>query len=274
MKLSPHQKSIIDIELNNLRSVMLYDTSLQILPLQQQLAQPQTQPQPHTQTQTQPQTQSQTQPQTQSHTQPIQTFQQKDNQFRPALNQDPLFWCLYIMIHGKFKYEQLPNRFTAEQDIKRDQIMMLRERAKQLKQSTGIKFTASAVEADIMSQRISLHAFQVLVYLNSLNAVFVNHANNVYAEFISDAVPNKPIYIIERNLQNPKQMTMTQVTETQLDSVRTTNYLIENPQKPMKSSSAYTVPILTEMCRQLKIQLNPKMKKQELYDAISTKLVL
>ena len=82
-----------------------------------------------------------------------------ENAFRPALNQDPLFWCLYVMMHGAFKYEQLPNRFTAEQDGKRDEIMMLRDRANQLKQSTGLKFSASTIEGDIMSQRISLHAF-------------------------------------------------------------------------------------------------------------------
>ncbi len=101
--------------------------------------------------------------------QPI--VQPNDAVFRPALNQDPLFWCLYIMKNGAFKYEQLANRFTAEQNGKRDEIMMLRERAKALKQSTGIKFAASTIEGDIMTQRMTLHAFQVLVCLNSLNAV-------------------------------------------------------------------------------------------------------
>ena len=179
-------------------------------------------------------------------------------------------------MHGTFKYEQLANRFTAEQDGKRDEIMMLRDKGKALKQTTGIKFTVSAIEGDIMSQRISLHAFQVLVHLNSLNAVFVNPANRVYAEFISDAVSDKPVHIIERSIQNPKQMvmTMTPATETQLASMRSIHYRIENPQKPMKSSSAYTVPVLTEMCHQLKMPLNAKMKKQELYDAIAKQLVL
>ena len=197
-----------------------------------------------------------------------------DNTFRPALNQDPLFWCLYVMIHGTFKYEQVANRFTAEQDGKRDQVLLLRERAKSLKQSTGIKFTASTMEGAIMSQRISLHAFQVLVHLNSLNAVFMNPANRVYAEFISDAVSDKPVHIIERNDKNPKCMTMTQTTAAQLASVRATNYRIETLQKPIKSASAYTVAELTELCHQLKIQLKPKMKKLELYDAITKQLVL
>ena len=152
--------------------------------------------------------------------------------------------------------------------------MTLRERAKQLKQSTGIKFTASTIESEIMSQRITMHAFQVLVCMNSLNAIFWNPANHVYAEFINDAVSDKPVYMIERSTQNPKQITMTQINETQLASIRATNYRIENPQKPMKASGAYTVPILTEMCHQLKIQLNPKMKKQELYDEIIKQLVL
>jgi hypothetical protein len=254
-KVNPNQISINNA-LTKLRDVMLYDTTVQ--PMQQKP----TQMQPM-----QPMQQKPTQ------MQPHKSIQQKpaENVFRPALNQDPLFWCLYAMMNGTFKYEQLANRFTAEQDGKRDQIIMLRDKGKALKQTTGIKFAASTIEGDIMSQRISLHTFQVLVHLNSLNAVFVNPANRVHAEFISDAVSDKPVHVIERT---NKQITMTSATETQLTAIRATHYRIENLQKPIKSASSYTVAELTEMCHQLKIQLKPKMKKQELYDAVAKQLVL
>jgi hypothetical protein len=268
-KVNPNQTGINNA-LTKLRDVMLYDTSMAaIKQTQPQVVQqqPQTQPQP-VQIQTQP-VQIQPQP-VQMQTQPVQIQTQNENVFRPALNQDPLFWCLYIMMHGAFKYEQLANRFTAEQDGKRDQIMMLREKGKPLKQSTGIKFTASTIEGDITSQRMSLQAFHVLVRLNSLNAVFVNPGNRVYAEFISDAVADKPTYVIERNDKNPKCMTMTKTN----GPFSTSYHRIENPMKPIKSASSYTVAELTELCHQLKIQLKPKMKKQELYDAVSAQLVL
>ena len=274
-RVNPNQIGINNV-LTKLRDVMLYDTTVQPKPMQHQPKPMQHQPKPM---QHQPQTmqhqpkpmQHQPQPPTQ-----MQPTQSNDNVFRPALNQDPLFWCLYIMKNGAFKYEQLANRFTAEQDGKRDEIMTLRDKGKTLKQTTGLKFAASTIEGDIMTQRISLHTFQVLVHLNSLNAVFVNPANRVYAEFISDAVSDKPVYIIERSIQTPKQMvmTMTPVTETQLTQIKATHYRIENVQKPIKSASAYTVAELTEMCHQLKIQLKPKMKKQELYDEIAKQLVL
>jgi hypothetical protein len=247
---SPNQKDI-ENALTQLRGVMLYDTNVQsVQPMQsvQQPAKPMQSVKP-----------------VQQPMQPKPT----ENAFRPALNQDPLFWCLYVMMHGAFKYEQLPNRFTAEQDGKRDEIMMLRDRAKQLKQSTGLKFSASTIEGDIMSQRISLHAFQVLVHLNDLNAVFVNPHNRVYAEFISDAI--KPVHVIERT---NKQMTMTQATEAQVTAIRATHYRIENLQKPMKAASAYTVAELTEVCHTLKIHMNHKMKKQELYDVVAKQLCL
>ena len=180
------------------------------------------------------------------------------------------------MKHGAFKYEQITTRFTAEQDGKRDQVLLFRDKGKALKQTTGLKFSASTIEGDIMSPRISLHAFQVLVHLNSLNAVFVNPFNRVYAEFISDAVSDKPVHVITRNEVKTNRITMTmmQATEPQLAFVRATNYRIENPQKPIKSASTYTVADLTEMCNQLKIELSPKMKKQELYDAVVQKLRL
>ena len=178
------------------------------------------------------------------------------------------------MKNGAFKYEQLANRFTAEQNGKRDEIMMLRERAKALKQSTGIKFAASTIEGDIMTQRMTLHAFQVLVCLNSLNAVFVNPETRVYVEFINDAVSDKPVYMIERNSKNPKCVSMRRATDSQLTAMRATHYRIENPQKPVKAVSAYTVAELTEMCHQLKIQMTHKMKKQEIYDAVVKQLIL
>lgn len=265
-----HKQQIgINDALNKLRDVMLYDTSVQQNPTppttisMQQNLKPTPPPPPPTPRPMQSMQSMQPNPKPK----PIQS---NENVFRPALNQDPLFWCLYVMMNGTFKYEQLANRFTAEQDGKRDQIIMLRDKAKPLKQSTGIKFSVSSIEGEIISPRISLHAFQVLVHLNSLNAVFVNPANRVYAEFISDAVSDKPVYVIERT----PRVTMTQVTEAQLASVRTSNYRIDNLHKPIKSMSAYTVTELTEMCHQLKIQLKPKMKKQELYDAVSSQLVL
>lgn len=242
---SQSSKSLVDAELHRLRGVMLYDASSKlapVMPAAKPAAMPAAMPVP--------------------------------SEFRTGSNQDPLFWCFYVMKHGAFAYEQLTNRFTAEQDSKRNEIMALRERAKQLKQSTGMKFTVSTIEGDIMNQRISLHAFQVLVCLNSLNAVLVNSDNHVYAEFISDAVSDKPIHLIQRSVQNPKCMVMRQATEPQLAAITATHYRIENPQKPMKSVSAYTVADLTEMCHRLKIQMAPKMKKQEMHDAILKKMVL
>ena len=269
-KVNPNQTGINNA-LTKLRDVMLYDSSMAAI--KHQPLQPQVQIQTHAVHQPQIQTHA---IQIQTHAVQIQTQTQTQNEnvFRPALNQDPLFWCLYIMMHGAFKYEQLANRFTAEQDGKRDQIIGLRDKGKALKQTTGLKFAASTIEGDIMSQRISLHAFQVLVHLNSLNAVFVNPVNGVYAEFISDAVSDKPVHVIERNDKNPKCMTMTQTTEAQLAAMRATHYRIETLQKPIKSVSAYTVAELTEMCHQLKIQLKPKMKKQELHDSVAKQLVL
>jgi len=261
------QRGLTDA-LNKLRNFMLYDTTATIsVPAQQPHQQPAQQP--HQQPAQKPHQQPAQKPQ------PTQKPPQNDdNVFRPAVNQDPLFWCFYVMQNGAFKYEQIANRFTAEQDGKRDQVLRLRDQIKALKQTTGIKITASTIEGEIMSPRMTLHAFQVLVRLNSLNAVFVNPQNRVYAEFISDAVADKPVYLMQRTDEKSRRVSMTQATEQQLTSLRETHYRVENLQKPIKSISSHTVADLTEMCHRLKIQLKPKMKKQEMYDAISKQLVL
>ena len=256
-----NQRGLTDA-LNKLRDFMLYDATV---PAQQPTQKPAQQP-------TQKPAQQPTQKPAQQPTQKLQTI--TDDAFRPSINQDPLFWCFYVMQNGAFKYEQIANRFTTEQDSKRDQVLRLRDQIKALKQTTGIKITASTIEGDIMSQRISLHAFQVLVHLNSLNAVFVNPQNRVYAEFISDAVSDKPVYLIQRKDEKSRSVSMTPATEQQLTSLRETHYRVENLQKPIKSISSHTVADLNEMCHQLKIQLKPKMKKQEMYDAIAKQLVL
>ena len=244
----PNHLRINDV-LNELREFMLYDTSA-VQPAQQPAQQPTQQPAQ----------------------QPAQ--HPAPSEFQPSMNQDMLFWCFYVMQNGAFKYEQIANRYTTEQDGKRDQILLLRKHIKELKQSTGLKITASTIEGEIMCPRISIHAFQVLAHLNSLNAVFVNPKNRVYAEFISDAVSDKPIYMITRKDEKTKRVCMTQATEQQLTQLRETHYRIENLQKPIKSISSYTVADLTEMCHSLKIQIKPKMKKQEIYDEISKQLFL
>jgi len=238
---------------------MLYDTTVELQP----------QPQPQ-----QPQPQ---QPQPQKAQSKPKEQQSKPNEsaFQPPMHQDMLFWCFYVMQNGLFKYEQIANRYTTEQDTKRDQVLLLRKHIKELKQATGIKITASTIENEIATtHHITPHAFQVLAHLNSLNAVIVNPHNRVYAEFISDAVSDKPTYIIKRMDEKMRRVCMTTATEQQLTSLRETHYRIENLHKPIKSISSYTVADLTEMCHKLKIQLKPKMKKQEIYDAISKQLFL
>lgn len=236
--------------LKKLKDYMLYDTSQ---PEPQSLPQPQPQP---SQTKSQP------------------PLKSNETAFQPPMNQDMLFWCFYVMQNGVFKYEQIANRYTTEQDTKRDQVLLLRKNIKELKQATGIKITASTIENDIMTtHHITPHAFQVLVHLNSLNAIIVNPYNHVYAEFISDEVSDKPIYIITRK-DEKRRVCMTKATKAQLESLRKTHYRIENLHKPIKSISAYTVADLTEICHSLKIQIKPKMKKQELYEAISKQLFL
>jgi hypothetical protein len=96
----------IDNELNKWREFMPYDSSMAAIKQRQpppvhqpQQPQPVHQPLAATTPVHQPQLSQQYQP-------------QNENVFT-ALNQDPLFWCLYIMMHGAFKYEQLANRFTA-----------------------------------------------------------------------------------------------------------------------------------------------------------------
>lgn len=249
----PTQAGISDV-LNKLREFMLYDTTVQ----------PQAQMKPQAQ---QSKPQAQTKPKEQQ-------SKTNENAFQPPMHQDVLFWCFYVMQNGAFKYEQITNRYTTEQDTKRDQVLLLRKHIKELKQATGIKITASTIENDIATSHITPHAFQVLVHLNSLNAVIVNPHNRVYAEFISDAVSDKPTYIIKRMDEKTRRVCMTPATEKQLTSLRETHYRIENLHKPIKSISAYTVADLTEICHRLKIQLKPKMKKQEIYDAISKQLFL
>ena len=96
------QAGISDV-LNKLREFMLYDTTVQ----------PQAQMKPQAQTKPKEQ-QSKT----------------NENAFQPPMHQDGLFWCFYVMKNGAFKYEQIVNRYTTEQDTKRDQVLLLRKNMK------------------------------------------------------------------------------------------------------------------------------------------------
>jgi hypothetical protein len=51
-----------------------------------------------------------------------------------------------------------------------------------------------------------------------------------------------------------------------------TRYKVESWTKPIKSISVYTVPVLEQFCRQLKLPYDPSKKKKEVYDMITNHL--
>lgn len=186
--------------------------------------------------------------------------------------EDFLFWCYYIMKYGTFKYQQITTPFLIEQNEKRDQIMLLREKHKELKESTGIKFTRATIENEIMCEKISLQAFQVLMSLNKLNAVYVNSENNVYLDMMNEAVSDKKIHLIEHKTKTARYMI--EITNEEYTAVCDKYYKIENAAKPIKSVSSYTVSKLIDICKMLNIKMNEHAKKQDLYDLIAKKMTL
>lgn len=186
--------------------------------------------------------------------------------------EDFLFWCYYIMKYGTFKYQQITTPFLIEQNEKRDQIMLLREKHKELKESTGIKFTRATIENEIMCEKISLQAFQVLMSLNKLNAVYVNSENNVYLDMMNEAVSDKKIHLIEHKTKTTRYMI--EITNEEYTAVCDKYYKIENAAKPIKSVSSYTVSKLIDICKMLNIKMDEHAKKQDLYDLIAKKMTL
>ena len=185
----------------------------------------------------------------------------KQNQNKITNNSDELFWTIYKIVEGEYKYETNCN-FKTEKDFKIKCIEDLRLIKSKLK---IYKLSLNKVEDQLLNdKKISLEAFFALSLLFSLNIFYI--WNNKFFEF--NCNENSDIYIINNHNNN-----ITVEDNSKLEFYKNNLFYIENLNKPLKSVTSYSKDELLDIAKKLGIDnIQSKITKKDIYEKIQTKM--
>ena len=176
-------------------------------------------------------------------------------------NSDELFWTIYKIVEGEYKYETNCN-FKTEKDFKIKCIEDLRLIKTKLK---TYKLCLNRVEDQLLNhKKINLETFFALSLLFSLNIFYV--WNNKFFEF--NCNENADIIVIYNNNNN-----ITIRDNSKIEFYRNNLFYVENLNKPLKSVTSYSKDELIDIAKKLNIENIPsKITKKDIYEKIQTKM--
>jgi hypothetical protein len=182
----------------------------------------------------------------------------KDIYYKPK-QKDSLFWCFYILKHGLSNYEmEIGNQhFVVEKKEKFKYVELLRDpKIKDKLKIHKIK-PLTLLEDDLANQdRISVKTFFALCVQENLNVVLIDK-RKIYEIQTTD---DPKIHIIHRN-----STTYEHHIELDIANIKTykeTYYKMESFDVSLKAISSYKLDELTDLCKQLDININSDKKKK------------
>lgn len=176
-------------------------------------------------------------------------------------NSDELFWTIYKIVEGEYKYETNCN-FKTEKDFKIKCIEDLRLIKTKLK---TYKLSLNSVEDQLLNhKKINLETFFALSLLFSLNIFYV--WNNKFFEF--NCNKNTDIIVIYNNNND-----ITIRGNNKIEFYRNNLFYVENLNKPLKNITSYSKDELIDIAKKLNIENIPsKITKKDIYEKIQTKM--
>ena len=186
---------------------------------------------------------------------------------------DSLFWCIYIAINKYDEYLMIRNKHNMlEVEWKQKLSKQITDCPSKLKQSNHKVTKANIQEmlSDFMTAPYKTNMLCVIaitVYYN-INIVIMNSTNNMRMEFLKDALP-ADTYVIYKNERNHYSICPEPASATELARIRSSSFLIENNEKPLKSIGSYKVDELIQYAKLFGVYNDhEKYKKNELHDIV------
>lgn len=183
---------------------------------------------------------------------------------------DSLFWCFYTIVFGREAYELVrSDAFKVEKEFKIGSVEKLRAKADQLK---TYKLKKNAVENELVNeQRIGIDGLRALCIAHEVSLMYVV-GRTYYLFQHGDENTHVIVKNVEKNWCGLRGDDMTEY----MASVEADYFWIENPLKPLKGISGYTISQLQELCRRLGLSVldetGKKVSKKVMYESILTKL--
>jgi len=180
---------------------------------------------------------------------------------------DSLFWCFFILHRGFGEYEYPgTTTFVREKELKFEYIEKLRL-SKQTLKTKKIRNIREDVEDELANkERIGHKTFLALCIAHNINVLFIHKKKCL--EFVTSE--DEPIHVIHQTDDPLRYSYETEVSPEQMKKYRTTYFLWENIDKPLKAPSAYKSAELRELCIKAGVPLidGDKKTKKELYDRL------
>ena len=173
------------------------------------------------------------------------------------IDNDKLFWCFYIMIHGEHDYE-INNSFKREKEFKIECIEKLRKNKTNLR---SYKLKLTKIEDELLNcKKIGSQALLAMCLLYKKNLIYV--WDRKYHEFICNGEEEINIITSENNSISHS------VDQEKVNFYRENYWQILNIDKPFKSITGYSRDDLVAIAKKLCITDTDKKKKKELYQLI------
>ncbi len=200
--------------------------------------------------------------------------------FQPRQH-DTMFWCFFIILRGFDAYELVKTTpFKTEKEFKISSVELLRQNADQLK---TLKLKLGDIENELVNEsKITLSGLRALCLVHKVSIFYVSgrtycefyHATESSEEGISNEISveyNSSGTIVYDKSDN-KSSIRYENKDDYKDKIKKSCWCIENPQKPMKAISGYTLAELQAICVRLGVQTirtdGKKENKKALYEAI------
>jgi hypothetical protein len=184
------------------------------------------------------------------------------NDFIPA-HKDKLFWCFYYLYKGEHEYEQhIKDNFITEKNFKIETAEKVKLMKNKLKEA---KLKMSEIEDEFINkQQITLKGLHALCLIYDISLIY--EFNKKYSEYLYNVSSSSEIEIITLKQKGEyalKCFNSLDEKEKYIKNIRETYWKIDNPDKPLKVPSAYTIKELQEISQKLGIILLNELGKNK-----------
>ena len=194
----------------------------------------------------------------------------KETIYKPQ-KKDSLFWCFYILKNGFFKYEMEMNNqsFVVEKTEKFKYVELIRKN-KDILKIHKIK-PLTELEDDLAHKdKISVKTFVALCIIENINVLLVDN-RKIFELACIDTDDKHPVHVIHRNRKTYEHHIELNVTLDILQKYRNTYYKMSNVDSVLKSICSYKLDELTNLCKQLNIDIETigkKITKKDIYEKL------
>jgi hypothetical protein len=202
--------------------------------------------------------------------------QRKD--FVSPKQQDTLFWCVYIAVHGYDEYMQISRNYgVKELEIKKkiaDDIIASPYKMKH----TNYKITKIMVQeilSELMTSQKStsmLCLYSMAVHYN-IRILIVDSTQKLLLEFLPDTSnTDVKTFVLYKDSYGKYKLDLEELSTDKVNELKTKMICLENFTKPFKAISNYKLNELEEIAKKVGVyDETKKYKKNELYEEITHK---